>query len=60
LTCGTATFDIGVGLFVSVIAFAVVRAAAFGDLGPAGLIVISLAKLEAARFHSDHGSHDIN
>jgi hypothetical protein len=55
-----ATFDIGVGLFVSVIAFAVVRAAAFGDLGPAGLIVISLAKLEAARFHSDHGSHDIN
>jgi len=60
LVCGTATFDIRVGLFVPVIAFAVVRAPALGDLGPTGLIVVSVAKPQAARFHVDHGSHDIN
>jgi hypothetical protein len=42
------------------IAFAVVGASALGDLGPAGLIVVSVAKLDAVRFHVDHGSDDIN
>jgi hypothetical protein len=61
VVCGTATFDdISVGLFVPVIALAIVGAGALGDLGPAGLIVVSLAKLDAARFHADHGSHSIN
>jgi len=58
--CGIATFDIRVGLFVPVIAFAVVRASALGDLGPAGLVVVAFTKLKAARFHADHGSHRIN
>jgi hypothetical protein len=57
---GTATFDISVGLFVPVIAFAVVRAAALGDLGPTGLVVVPIAELNAAYFRGDHGSHDIN
>jgi hypothetical protein len=43
-----------------VIAFAVVGAATLGDLGPAGLVFVSLTKLNAARFHADHGSHCIN
>src|ERR1700682_325671 len=60
LVCGTATFDIRAGLFVPVIAFAVVGAPALGDLGPARLIVVSLAQLNAASFHAEHESHDIN
>jgi hypothetical protein len=59
LVCATATFDIRVGLFVPVIAFAVVRAAALGDLRP-GLIIVAVAKLNAEGVHPDHGSHDIN
>jgi hypothetical protein len=43
-----------------VVAFAVVGAAALGDLGPARLIVVSPAKLNTPPFHADHGSHDIN
>jgi hypothetical protein len=43
-----------------VIAFAVVGASALGDLGPAGLILVSLAKVNGLRFHVDHGGHDIN
>jgi hypothetical protein len=60
LVCGTATFDIRVALFVPVIALAIVGAPALGDLGPAGLIFVPIAKLNAARFHADHGSHSIN
>jgi hypothetical protein len=59
VVCGTATFDITVWLLVPVIAFAVVGAPALGDLGPAGLIVISVAKLKAIRFQAHHGGHDI-
>jgi len=59
LVFGTATFDIRVWLFVPVIAFAVIGAPALGDLGPAGLIVISVAELNAVRFQADHGGHDI-
>jgi len=43
-----------------VIAFAVVRASALRDLGPAGLVVVAFTKLKAAGFHADHGSHRIN
>src|SRR3979411_2841906 len=60
LVCGTATVAIRVGLFVPVIAFAVVGAATFRDLGPAGLVFVSLAKLNRLPFHGDHGSHDIS
>src|SRR5438132_511441 len=60
LVCGTATLDIRVWLFFPVIAFAVIRTRALGDLRPAGLIVVAIAKLNAACFHADHGSHDIN
>jgi len=49
-----------VGLFVAVIALAVVRASAFDDLGPAGLVVVSLPKLNAASLHFNHGRHCIN
>jgi len=52
--------DISVGLLVPVIAFAIVGAPTLGELGPAGLIVVSAAKLHAAWLHVDHGSHDIN
>jgi hypothetical protein len=56
---GTATFDIRVGLFVGVIPFAVLRAPTLCDLGPAGLVVVPVVKQQAARFHVDHGGHDI-
>jgi len=57
--CRTATLDIRVGLLVPMIAFAVVGAPALGDLGPAGLIIIAVAKLNPVRFHAHHGGHDI-
>jgi hypothetical protein len=42
------------------VAFAVVRASALGDLGSAGLVVESIAKLNVVCLHGDHGSHRIN
>src|ERR1700680_2125990 len=50
--CGTATRDISSGLFVPVIAFAVVRAAALHDLGAA--LVVVARSLDASPFHPDH------
>src|SRR5207248_5305649 len=54
LVCGTATGGIGSGLLVPVIAFAVVRAAALGDLGPT-LVVVARRGLDASPFGPDHG-----
>jgi hypothetical protein len=42
-----------------VIAFAVVRAAALDDLGPA-LELVSLGYLDTSPVHPDHGSNSIN
>jgi hypothetical protein len=56
---GTATRDINRGLLVPVIAFAVVRATTFDDLGPA-LIVVASGRLGASPFHPDHGCNSIN
>jgi hypothetical protein len=58
LVCGTATRDIGSGLFVPVIAFAVVRAAALHDLGPA--LEVVARRLDDSPLHGDHGRNVIN
>ena len=58
LVCGTATRDISSGLLVPVIAFAVVGAAALGDLGLA--LVVVAGRLDDSAFHADHGWNVIN
>jgi hypothetical protein len=50
--------DVTSGLFVPVIAFAVVRAPALGDLRLA-LIVVA-RRLDNPPFHPDHGCNSIN
>src|SRR5437879_1604381 len=59
VACGTATVAISAGLLVPVIAFAVVRAAALGDLGPT-LVLVARRGLDASPFRPDHGCHSIN
>src|SRR6267378_5015075 len=57
LVSGMAIRDISSVLFVRVIAFAVVRAGALGDLGLAPIVVAR--RLDDSPFHPDHGCHCI-
>ena len=58
LVCGTAMRDISCVLVVPVIAFAVVRATALDDLGPA--LVLVARRLDDPAFDAHHGSDCIN
>jgi hypothetical protein len=56
--CGTATRDITRGLFVPVVAFAVVRATALDDLGAA--LEVVAGRLDDSPLHCDHARNVIN